>query len=67
MPGYRRAYRTARKLYPLMLMAYRRWDSLSDEEKERYIARAKEYSRQASSYARQTAARAARTKSKKRR
>jgi hypothetical protein len=67
MPGYRRAYKTARKLYPLMLMAYRRWDSLSAEEKQRYIEQAKQYSRQASSYARQAAARTARTGRKKRR
>jgi hypothetical protein len=67
MPGYRRAYKTAKRIYPLMLMAYRRWDSLSDEEKQRYIAQAKQYSRQASSYARQAAARTARTKRKKRR
>jgi len=67
MPGYRRAYKTAKRIYPLMLMAYRRWDSLSDEEKQRYIEQAKQYSRQASSYARQAAARTARTKRKKRR
>ncbi|HEX6459467.1 MAG TPA: hypothetical protein VF032_11170 [Thermoleophilaceae bacterium] len=62
MPGYRRAYRTARKLYPLMLMAYRRWDSMSQEEKQRYIDQAKRYSRQASTYARQAASRAPRRK-----
>ena len=44
MPGYRRAYKTARRLYPLMLAAYRRWDSLSDEEKQRYLEQAKRYS-----------------------
>jgi hypothetical protein len=58
MPGYRRAYKTARKLYPLMLMAYRRWDSLTEDEKQHYIEQAKRYSRQASAYARQAAARA---------
>ena len=67
MPGYRRAYRTARKLYPLMLAAYKRWDSLSDEEKQRYIEQAKRYSRQASSYARQAAARRPRPKRRPRR
>jgi hypothetical protein len=67
MPGYRRAYKTARRLYPLLLAAYHRWDSLSEEDKQRYIEQAKRYSRQASSYARQTAARAARTKPKRRR
>ena len=67
MPGYRRAYKTARRLYPLMLAAYKRWDSLTEEEKQRYIEQAKRYSRQASSYARQAAARTARTKRKRRR
>jgi hypothetical protein len=57
MPGYRRAYRTARRLYPLMLAAYHRWDNLSDEEKRRYVDQAKRYSRQASTYARQAATR----------
>lgn len=66
MPGYRRAYRTARKLYPLMLAAYHRWDSLSDEEKQRYIAQAKRYSRQASAYARQAATRAPKRKRRRR-
>ena len=65
MPGYRRAYKTARRLYPLMLAAYKRWDSLSAEEKQRYIDQAKQYSRQASSYARQAAARTARNKRKR--
>ena len=49
----------------LMLAAYKRWDSLSAEEKQRYIDQAKQYSRQASSYARQAAARTARNKRKR--
>jgi hypothetical protein len=56
MPGYRRAYKTARKLYPLMLAAYKRWDTLSDEEKQRYMEQAKRISRQAYGYARDAAA-----------
>ena len=56
MPGYRRAYKTARKLYPLMLAAYHRWDDLSDAEKERYKEQAKRISRQAYAYAREAAA-----------
>jgi hypothetical protein len=51
MPGYRRAYKTARRLYPLAIEAYRRWDRLSDEEKERYRAQAMRYSKQAWGYA----------------
>lgn len=67
MPGYRRAYRTARKIYPLMVAAYQRWDSLSDEEKQRYIEQAKRYSRQATTYARQAASRTPRPKRRRRR
>src|SRR5207248_8915751 len=56
MPGYRRAYKTARRLYPLMVAAYHRWDDLSDAEKERYKEQAKRISRQAYAYARDAAA-----------
>jgi hypothetical protein len=52
MPGYRRAYRTARRIYPLALAAYHRWDQLSHAEKERYKEQAKRYSKQALTYAR---------------
>jgi hypothetical protein len=53
MPGYRRAYKTARRLLPLAIAAYRRWDELSEEEKERYRQQAKRYSRQAYTYSKQ--------------
>jgi hypothetical protein len=33
----------ARKLWPYLLMAWRRWQDLSPEEKERYKNRAREY------------------------
>ena len=33
--------RYARRAYPIVLAAYERWQSLSDEEKERYKARAR--------------------------
>lgn len=55
MPGYRRAYKAARRVYPLAVAAYHRWDSLSDEEKERYKAQAKRYANQAAGYAGQAA------------
>jgi hypothetical protein len=55
MPGYRRAYKTARRVYPLVLEAYRRWDKLSDDEKERYKRQAKLYAGQAAGYAGQAA------------
>ena len=60
MPGYRRAYRTARRLYPLALEAWRRWDKLSDAEKDRYKRQAKQYVSQAATLARDAASRAPR-------
>lgn len=42
MPGYRRAFRYARRLYPLALAAWRRWERLPDHERERYRALAAE-------------------------
>ena len=39
----RTAGRGARRLWPYMLMAYERWQSLSPEEKERYKQRAREF------------------------
>lgn len=41
--GPRRAARLARRLYPLALAAYRRWQSLTPEEKERYRRLARDY------------------------
>jgi hypothetical protein len=38
-----RAARAARRLYPLALEAYRRWQALSPEERERYRRLAREY------------------------
>ena len=60
MPGYRSAYRAARRLYPLALEASRRWDRLPPEEKERYKRQARRYADQAVSYARDAAERAPR-------
>ncbi|HET8672551.1 MAG TPA: hypothetical protein VFL87_02875 [Thermoleophilaceae bacterium] len=57
MPGYRRAYRTAKRLYPLAVAAYHRWDNLSDEEKERYKEQARRYANQAATYAKDAASR----------
>ena len=56
-PAYRRAYRAARRLYPLAREAYRRWDKLSDAEKERYKQQAKKYATQAGTLAREAASR----------
>ena len=41
----RQAARLARRLYPVALGAWQRWQSLSPEEKERYRQRAREYAR----------------------
>jgi hypothetical protein len=38
-----RAVRMARRYYPVAMAAYRRWQSLSPEEKERYKERARGY------------------------
>ena len=38
-----RAAHGARRLWPYMLMAWERWQSLSPEEKERHKRRAREY------------------------
>ena len=39
----RRVARLARRLYPVALAAYRRWQSLTPEEKERYRRLARDY------------------------
>ncbi|MEA2442083.1 MAG: hypothetical protein QOH76_3507 [Thermoleophilaceae bacterium] len=38
------AVRTARRAWPLLVEAYRRWDRLTPEQKERYRRMASEYS-----------------------
>jgi hypothetical protein len=45
----------AKMLYPLALAAYRRWDRLSPEEKERYKRQARYYAEQSAHYAREAA------------
>ena len=57
MPGYRRAARTARRLYPLLVAAYHRWDQMSDAEKEHYKRQAQKYASQAAALARDAASR----------
>jgi hypothetical protein len=57
MPGYRRAYRTARRLWPLALAAKHRWDSLEEHEREMYKERARKYAAVAGAYARDAASR----------
>ncbi len=37
------AARGARRAWPYVLMAYERWQKLSPAEKERYLARARQY------------------------
>ena len=38
-----RAARAARRLYPVAIAAYERWQSLTPEQKERYKKRARGY------------------------
>jgi hypothetical protein len=66
MPGYRRAYNTAKRLYPLAIAAYHRWDSLTDAEKERYKEQAKRIANQAATYAKDAASRTPLQKKQKR-
>jgi hypothetical protein len=49
----RRAVRVAKRLYPLAIAAYRSWDRLSPQEKERYKRQARSYAEQSASYAKQ--------------
>jgi hypothetical protein len=39
----RAATRAVRRLWPVVLMAWERWQSLTPEEKERYKRRARDY------------------------
>jgi hypothetical protein len=41
--GASKAVHAARRLWPVVLMAWRRWQSLSPEQKERYARQAREY------------------------
>ena len=40
--SFSRATSAGRRAWPIILMAWERWQSLSEEEKERYRARARE-------------------------
>ena len=53
-----RAVRTARRLAPVAAEAYRRWNALSDEEKERYKQRARSYAERGQAIGREAIARA---------
>jgi len=41
--GLARAVTTGRRAWPVLLMAYERWQALSPAEKERYRRQAREY------------------------
>jgi TRAP-type C4-dicarboxylate transport system substrate-binding protein len=43
MSRIQRVTRTGRKLWPLMLMAWERWQKLPQHEKDRYKRQAREY------------------------
>ena len=53
-----RAVRLARRLAPVAAEAYRRWDRLSDEEKERYKRRARGYAERGQAVGREALRRA---------
>jgi hypothetical protein len=53
-----RAVRTARRLAPVAAEAYRRWNALSPEEKERYKQRARTYAARGQTIGRDAVARA---------
>jgi hypothetical protein len=53
-----RAVRTARRVAPIAAEAYRRWNALSDEEKERYKQRARTYARRGQEIGREALKRA---------
>lgn len=38
-----RAHRAGRRAWPIVLMAWERWQALSEEDKERYRKQAREY------------------------
>ena len=44
-----RVRQTARRVWPLALEAWRRWDRLPEHEKERYRRKASEYAKKARS------------------
>ena len=43
MSRVQRAMRVYRRTWPLVLMAWERWQKLEPEQKERYIKQAREY------------------------
>jgi hypothetical protein len=52
-----RAVRVARRVAPVAAEAYRRWNALSDEEKDRYKQRARGYAERGREIARRANAR----------
>lgn len=56
--GGLRVIKVARRVAPLAAEAYRRWNQLSPEEKERYRARARQYAQRGQDIGRQALTRA---------
>ncbi|HEX8649091.1 MAG TPA: hypothetical protein VF715_19520 [Thermoleophilaceae bacterium] len=56
--GGLRVIKVARRVAPLAAEAYRRWNQLSPEEKERYKARARQYAARGQDIGRQALLRA---------
>ena len=61
-----KAARTARRVAPLAAEAYRRWNALSDEEKERYKQRARGYAQRGQAIGREALKRAEQQRNKRR-
>jgi hypothetical protein len=56
--AFYKAARTARRVAPLAAEAYRRWNALSDEEKDRYKQRARVYAQRGQDIGREALRRA---------
>ena len=65
--GGLRVIKVARRLAPVAAEAYRRWNALSPEEKERYKARARQYAARGQDVGRQALLRAERLQQEQRR
>jgi hypothetical protein len=65
-PQYRAAARLARRGVPIAIELYRRWQQLTPEQRERYLAMARQYAQRAGSMAKQAGDAAARQSQRRR-
>jgi hypothetical protein len=64
--GGMRVIKVARRMTPVAIEAYRRWNNLPPEERERYKARAREYAARGQVIGREALARAERMQQQQR-